>query len=249
MTPRRSWLLLPLLCLAATHTPAHAQSTKCPPDSVRSGSICIDTFESSLWSVPATERSLIKKIEKGKVTADDLANAGGTQLGVTSDDYGAACLDSGAGCTHVYAVSLSGVLPSRYLTWLQAAAACRNSGKRMPTNAEWQAAALGTQDPGFGDGITGCKTNDGSSPPGGTPVPTGSASNCVSDIGAHDMVGNIWEWVQDWNLANGGQEASTVVARGGSFHDGAIAAYAVSTISTPSSPPYGAYDAGVRCVR
>src|SRR5262249_14521760 len=39
-----------------------------------------------------------------------------------------------------------GVTPSRFLNWFQATAAARNAGKRLPTNAEWQAAPLGTPD-------------------------------------------------------------------------------------------------------
>ena len=36
--------------------------------------------------------------------------------------------------------------PSGFFSWFQAAAAARNSFKRLPTNAEWTVAALGTPD-------------------------------------------------------------------------------------------------------
>ena len=92
-----------------------------------------------------------------------------------------------------YAVSIPRVRPSTYLTWFQAAAAARNSGKRLPTNAEWQVAAFGTPDPGTDDGTIDCNIA-----PLGDTVSTGSRSACVSDVGAFDMVGNASEWVADW---------------------------------------------------
>jgi formylglycine-generating enzyme required for sulfatase activity len=85
----------------------------------------------------------------------------------------------------VYAVSIPGVAPAALITWFQAAEAARNAGKRLPTNAEWQAAALGTLD-------GPCNTS------GGVLHATGATAGCVSDVGAFDMVGNLWEWVADW---------------------------------------------------
>jgi formylglycine-generating enzyme required for sulfatase activity len=86
-----------------------------------------------------------------------------------------------------YAVSIAGVLPSRIMTWFQALAAARNAGKRLPTNAEWQAAALGTPD------SMPCVVTA----PTPNPGPTGTVG-CVSNVGAFDMVGNLAEWVTDW---------------------------------------------------
>jgi formylglycine-generating enzyme required for sulfatase activity len=173
--------------------PASAMA-HCPPDSVPSGNICIDKYEVSVWET--TNAKLIKKIKKGTVTLADLT-AGAIQHGVSSDDYGSGCLDTGNGCVDFYAVSIPGVTPSAFLTWFQAAAMSRNAGKRLPTNGEWQAAALGTPDPGTDDDSTDC--NVGSGTPNTTdPVPTGSRSDCISDVGAFDMVGNLNEWVADW---------------------------------------------------
>src|SRR5712691_11542219 len=111
--------------------------------------------------------------------------AGAIQHGATGDDYGSGCPPTGNGCVNFYAVSIPGVTPSGFITWFQAAAAARNSGKRLPTNAEWQAAALGTSD--------GAPCNVSS----GSVAVTGTAG-CVSDVGAFDMVGNLSEWVADW---------------------------------------------------
>jgi formylglycine-generating enzyme required for sulfatase activity len=169
---------------------------KCPADAVVSGTVCMDTYEASVWRVPnptTTNKSLVSKIQQGKATAADLAKGGATQLGVSSADY-APCAASGQNCTDdIYAVSLPGVLPSANVTWLQAQAACENARKRLPSNAEWQAAVAGTPDPGPDNGTTDCNTSSVR-----VAVATGTRSSCKSARGAFDMVGNLNEWVADW---------------------------------------------------
>jgi len=153
----------------------------------------VDTYEASVWEVSPTNTGLITLIKRGTATLADLT-AGAIQRGAAGDDYGAGCPDTGNGCKDFYAVSIPGVTPSRYLTWFQATAAARNAGKRLPTNAEWQAAALGTPDTGGADnGTTTCNTDSTFAV-----ASTGSRSACVSDVGAFDMVGNLYEWVADW---------------------------------------------------
>ncbi len=123
----------------------------------------------------------------------ELTAGGATQLGVTTDDY-APCADSGQNCTDdIFAASLLGMTPSAYITWFQAQAACKNSRKRLPSNAEWQAAVIGTPDPGPDDGTSDCHTASAVAA-----VNTGSRSNCKSADGAFDMVGNLAEWVAEW---------------------------------------------------
>jgi len=180
--------------------PVEAKSALCPPDSVKSGPTCMDKYEASMWRIPPTNPAggsnalLIRRIPLGKTTAAALTAAGATRLGESSDNY-APCNDNGSNCTDVYAVSIAGVTPAASINWFQAAAAARNSRKRLPTNQEWQAGALGTPDTGGADdGVTTC--NSDNLAPGVTA--TGSRSACVSDVGAFDMVGNLVEWVADW---------------------------------------------------
>jgi hypothetical protein len=163
----------------------------CPPDSVKVGPTCIDKYEASVWYVPSVLTPLIQKIRLGTVTAANFEEdwvPAPVQLALDRGGLAAfGCSRSGndQGCKDIYAVSIPGVRPARFLSWFQASAAARNAGKRLPSNAEWQAAALGTPE---GSCIT----------TGGNVVPTGSTVECVSHVGAYDMVGNMAEWVADW---------------------------------------------------
>jgi len=136
---------------------------------VAAGSVCIDKYEVSVWSSPT----------------------GGTQYGASSDNYPAACTDTGQDCEagtagEIYARSVAGVVPSSRITYFQAQAALANVGKRLPSNAEWQQAVAGTPD------STACNVSPGSV------ASTGANALCVSNFGANDMVGNLDEWVGDW---------------------------------------------------
>lgn len=168
------------------------QVKKCAPDAVVSGTVCMDRYEASMWRVPGPttiNKGLVKRIQGGKATVVDLTAGGATPLGVASDDY-APCDDRGSDCKNIFALSLLGKTPSSHITWFQAQQACKNSGKRLPSNAEWQAAVAGTPDPGPDNGTTDCNTASTNAV-----APTGSRSSCVSADGAFDMVGNLIEWV------------------------------------------------------
>jgi len=185
-----------LLAPAAQAAPPKDPPTKCAPDAVLVGSVCIDTYEASMWRIPdpfGANKGLVKNVRKGKAELQDLLDGGATQLGVGSDNY-TTCLDKGSGCKDdVYAVSLPSVTPSAYMTWFQATIACANAGKRLPSNAEWQMAVTGSPDPGADNGTSDCNTASTF-----TVAATGSRGSCISAFGAVDMVGNLYEWVADW---------------------------------------------------
>lgn len=83
-------------------------------------------------------------------------------------------------------ISESGRTPWRFVSRETAQTACMRSGKRLPTNKEWQLIAQGTP-----DGLRDCNINSGSA------GVTGNYSSCVSAAGAYDAVGNVWEWTNE----------------------------------------------------
>jgi formylglycine-generating enzyme required for sulfatase activity len=104
-------------------------------------------------------------------------------------------------------VSQKDAIPWRFISQTQAVEACIKAGKRLPTNEEWYLASVGTPDNANQNTRNGCNIsrNWDTSEPGYT----GSGETCVSYYGAHDMVGNVWEWVSD-TVKNGQYDGLTL---------------------------------------
>jgi formylglycine-generating enzyme required for sulfatase activity len=151
--------------------------------------------------------------------------------------------------------------PAVYISWDQAQGYCQAVGRRLPTEAEWEKAARGT---------------DGRIYPWGDTPPTGEQANFkmafslvqpsklyekgASPYGVIDMAGNAREWVFDWfsEFYYGESAAVTVpvnptgplegkerVLRGGSFKDPEL--YLRTTSRLKHEPSSAGENRGFRC--
>ncbi len=102
------------------------------------------------------------------------------------------------------------------VSWYEAQAFCRHVGRRLPTEAQWEAAARGPQGSLF---PWGQQSED--HPVGNRGVglrctwPVGFWEQAVGPFGHYDLVGNVWQWTTDPYLST--EPQGRMAVRGGSW--------------------------------
>jgi formylglycine-generating enzyme required for sulfatase activity len=129
------------------------------------------------------------------------------------------------------------------VTWDQALAYCQWKQKRLPTEAEWEAAGRGpgANPPPYPWGNEPTADGQTLSLPNDDTYAVGTLSFNKSSFGVFDMVGNIWEWVGEPYVS--GQENFKIL-RGGRY--GLLLDLSYRLPVAPDDTRYLKY-AGFRC--
>jgi formylglycine-generating enzyme required for sulfatase activity len=223
-------------------------------------SVYMSTYEIDMFEV--TNLMYVSYLQEGY----DLMNIHATTISVTDGQMNELIDLDATGC-QISFVSDKFIIesgkenyPVICVTWYGADAYAARYGKRLPTEAEWEKAARGTDSRTYPWGdtpptVSYCNFNEniGYSIAIGQYSPLGD-----SPAGCSDMAGNVSEWVNDWYDATfyslppssdptGPVSGTYRVLRGGNWF---TPAFSIRCSARGShTPDYASYHIGFRCAR